>query len=1009
MRNNVFYGLLLVLSFSTLLAQQATHLVETLPDAATVDGELLEWANPVCGTILLSQEKGYEALENTRLFKPQVYRHMVEDLQQLAKRASQKDSLNTIRRFYVYNLENNSFDEVYAKLMAIGEKSQVWVDTTELYNEHVDQGVVDSIFNNLENITPAGSRDPSKGIVLLEEEYFGDPPNRDGDGKVDFLIVDIQDGWEPGNSYVAGFFFSWDQTSNNGSNQRDILYIDSYPGIFNGQDTNPKRPLSVLAHEFQHLIHYNYDPAEETFVNEGLSEVASVICGYPLRNPSRYFSNPDVPLFDWNNISGNVLADYARAALFTLYYTEQLGDSVLHTVVANTKQGREGLDAAFKTLNPGSSFERLLEYFTVANVLNAPDYDSRFGYRYPISGMPRFSYSHTDPNQNIANNSVYAYAVDYIGYAFGDSLTFSINNATLKLWLIATGPQDTLVTAANGRFTLPDFGSRYKSVVVAVVNTGSTRETYSYQSSGKQTAIYVEEKYDDGQPDPFSGNASFLGFGNNAIGFGWAVRFIPGIPDNQLVKAKILAGFAQEFGNSSTPADAPKDFEFHVWANRNGQPGEDIIEPFIVSTNRTSFDGATFLEVDLSNFAEYLSNVDTVYIGFIENDTVGTYVGMDNSTNINHTFAFFGPTANNPNTWVPMSNLSVGGTSLNGWNMMMRAVFAYSDPTIPRLVVGILQNPVLPQYIDVVVLSDQDLNTRNLEGTLTLGAQQKNLNFVSIGGSLKRFIDQNVVLEGSGTLTITVKGTTRYGITPGDTTRQYQVDLVAPRVDYALQLANGQARMNIPAGALSSATLFISAKGVLNVMDNTPLQALTVRYSDIYTLGPGGLSFQKPVTISLQMPENLPVNPSQVTIAVWKAGKWVALPTHFNETEGYFEAQSPVAGMFTLARQGDIPQLSDSPLGVPSEFALYQNYPNPFNPSTIIRFDLPYKTMVTLKVFDVLGRPIRTLIQKELSAGAYSVKWDGRNAQGDRVGTGIYFYHLQAGSFVKTMKMMLVK
>ncbi len=999
----------MVLGTGLLMAQQATHLVETLPGAANVDGELLEWANPVCGTIFLSEEKGHQALENTRLFKPQVYRHMLEDAQQLAKRTSQQDTLFTVRRFYVYNLENNSFDEIYAKLMAIGAKSQVWVDTMELYNEHVDQGVVDSIFNNLENITPAGSRDPSKGIVVLEEEYFGDPPNRDGDGKVDFLIVDIQDGWEPGNSYVAGFFFSWDQTSNNGSNQRDILYIDSYPGIFNGQDTNPKRPLSVLAHEFQHLIHYNYDPGEETFVNEGLSEMASVICGYPLRNPSRYFSNPDVPLFDWDNISGNVLADYERAALFTLYYTEQLGDSILRTVVSSTKRGQEGLDGAFKAIDPGSSFERMFEYFTVANVLNAVDYDSRFGYQYPVSGLPRFARSHTDPNQSIANNSVYQLAVDYIGYSFGDSLSFSINNANLKLWVIATGPSDTLVSAATGSFSLPEFGSKYNAAVVAVVNTSGSRQSYDYQSAGKQTAIYVEEKYDDGRPDAFSGNASFLGFGNNAEGFGWAVRFIPGIPNNQLVKAKILAGFAQEFGNSTTPASAPKDFEFHVWGNRNGQPGEDIIEPFIVSTNRTSFDGSTFLEIDLSDYAEYLTNVDTVFIGFIENDTVGTYVGMDNSTSTNHTFAFFGPTASNPNTWVPMSNLSVGGNPLNGWNMMMRVVFAYSDPAIPRLVVGILQNPILPKYIDVVVLSDRELNTKNLEGTLTLGSQKQSLNFVSIGGSLKHFIDQNVVLSGSGTLTINVKGTTQYGVTPGDTTRQYQVDAVAPRVDYTLQLADGEASMYIPANALTTMTYFISGKGNLNVLDDTPAQALSVRYGPIYTLGASGFAFQQAVTVRLQAPGDLAVNPAEVTMAVWKGDKWVALPTRYNAASKQFEALSPIAGMFTLARKGDLPLLTDSPLVIPTEFALYQNYPNPFNPSTLIRFDLPQKSTVKLQVYDILGRPVRTLVSGELEAGAHSVQWDGRNDRGERVGTGIYFYRLEAGTYVKTMKMMLVK
>ena len=1002
--------ILLLGIITTGMAQQSAYLVETLPGNAQLQQEETPEDFPVCGTIFLSDEKAREALENTRLYKPDVYRRMVADKQRFAKRGTVQDTLYTIRKFYVYNLENSTFDEVYAQLRAIGERSQVWVDTAELNNEHVDQTVVDSIFNNLEYRTPATSRDPNKGIVVLDEEYFGDPPNRDGDNKIDFLIVDIQDGWEPGNSYVAGFFLSWDQTSNNGSNQRDILYIDSYPGIYNGQDTNPKRPLSVLAHELQHLIHYNYDPAEETFVNEGLSEMASVICGYPLRNPSTYFSNPDVPLFDWDNISGNVIADYARAAIFTLYYSEQLGDEVLRAVVSNTQHGKNGLDAAFKSLQANRGFETIFQNFCVANVLNASDYDARFGYRYGVSGRPRFERTHTDPNQTVSNMSVHPISVDYVEYTFGDSLTFSVNNPNLNVWVIATGKSDTLVTAASGNsVTLNDFGSKYQSAVMAIVNLTGNRESYGYTSAGKQTAIYVEEKYDDGRPDAFSGSATFLGFGNDAEGYGWAVQFIPGISSNQLVKAKILAGFSQEFSNSTTPADAPKDFEFHVWKDAQGLPGEDLIEPFIFSTSRTSFDGSTFLEIDLSPYAEYLTNVDTVYIGFIENDTVGTYVGMDNSTSTNHTFAFFGPTASNPNRWAPMSNLSVGGNSLSGWNMMMRAVFAYSDPTIPELVVGILQNPILPQYLDVVLLSSHDLNVKNLKGSYTIGSQTKALNFVSIGGSLRQFIDQNVVLTESGTLTIQVEATTRYGIQPGDTTVSYNVDVVQPMVATEVVVGNGNARMAFPRNAVQERLWVISGQGLLNVLDTSPREALTNPVGEIYTIGPSGYRLQSPATVSIAAPSDLTLPPDQVTLAVWKSGKWLALPTTYSESHHQFVAQTPVTGLFTLTRKGDIPALDEPLLRIPETFALYQNFPNPFNPSTIIRYDVPRSSHVTIRVYDMLGHVVKTLVQGEVEAGAHSVEWDGRNQRGERVSSGIYFYRIEAGSFTKTMKMILAK
>ncbi|NOZ74530.1 MAG: T9SS type A sorting domain-containing protein [FCB group bacterium] len=97
------------------------------------------------------------------------------------------------------------------------------------------------------------------------------------------------------------------------------------------------------------------------------------------------------------------------------------------------------------------------------------------------------------------------------------------------------------------------------------------------------------------------------------------------------------------------------------------------------------------------------------------------------------------------------------------------------------------------------------------------------------------------------------------------------------------------------------------------------------------------------------------------------------------------------------------------PDGIPQEFALRQNYPNPFNPITTIQYQLPYSSEVTLKVFDILGRDVITLAQGKKSSGFHSVVWDGRNNKGVPVSTGLYFYKLKAGQFVKIRKMLLLK
>jgi len=90
--------------------------------------------------------------------------------------------------------------------------------------------------------------------------------------------------------------------------------------------------------------------------------------------------------------------------------------------------------------------------------------------------------------------------------------------------------------------------------------------------------------------------------------------------------------------------------------------------------------------------------------------------------------------------------------------------------------------------------------------------------------------------------------------------------------------------------------------------------------------------------------------------------------------------------------------------GAPKQFALEQNYPNPFNPTTTISYQLPVASQVSLKVYDVLGREVMTLVNGKQEAGVYNLSLNGAT-----LSSGIYFYRLQSGNFVQTKKMMLVK
>lgn len=95
-----------------------------------------------------------------------------------------------------------------------------------------------------------------------------------------------------------------------------------------------------------------------------------------------------------------------------------------------------------------------------------------------------------------------------------------------------------------------------------------------------------------------------------------------------------------------------------------------------------------------------------------------------------------------------------------------------------------------------------------------------------------------------------------------------------------------------------------------------------------------------------------------------------------------------------------LPPLNEIPLN----FRLEQNYPNPFNPSTNISFSLPSKSFVTLKIFDIIGKEVATVVKEELPAGNYTRQWNAKD-----LSSGIYFYRLQAGKYIETKKLVLLR
>ena len=126
-----------------------------------------------------------------------------------------------------------------------------------------------------------------------------------------------------------------------------------------------------------------------------------------------------------------------------------------------------------------------------------------------------------------------------------------------------------------------------------------------------------------------------------------------------------------------------------------------------------------------------------------------------------------------------------------------------------------------------------------------------------------------------------------------------------------------------------------------------------------------------------------------------------------NNTDNAWQTPSVWSHTYVGRYDGDILSTQDDI--VASSFELKRNYPNPFNPTTQIKFDLAEDGLVTIKIYDVMGRQLKTLVNSVKTAGYHSIQWDATNDLGEGVSAGMYIYMIQAGDFVSTKKMVLLK
>ena len=438
--------------------------------------------------------------------KVQQYVHLHPEVQapsQLAKRTAWNFNVGDTHSWWATDLVSNKEYPVPSTCRAVGDHAYYFVEDSLWQVGRVGQAAVDSIRAAFDLRTPA---DPQKGIYDTDVETFGDPPDVDSDPRIIILILDIKDGYTGGSgSYTAGYFYSINEYQDGSipghrSNYAEIYYVDAYPADLTSA-YGLENAASTTAHEFQHMIHWAHDKNETTFINESCSEVASLICGYPYVGQSLYTDAPDIALLSW---SGS-LADYSRAARWSLYLWNQFPNGYLKLLVANQGSGIVGIDNALALYVPTTArrFNDIFQDWLVANFLNDTTLDSRYGYTYSSTLTKAKGASYISPRVTSASNAISRLAADYISFTSGDSLTITFtSSSSLAVKAIEIGSAGTRVldVPLNAAMSEPGFGSLYSSVTFVVMNPSQSSDAgYGYEATGVGGGI-VELKWDETEP-----------------------------------------------------------------------------------------------------------------------------------------------------------------------------------------------------------------------------------------------------------------------------------------------------------------------------------------------------------------------------------------------------------------------------------------------------------------------------------------------------------------------------
>jgi len=425
-------------------------------------------------------------------------------------------------------------------LYQVGDQEVFWVSNPDRQENRQITATLryatPHVYMWVENGVEVSDRDIQRAADNFEEKiyptnraFFGSEWTPGVDGDPHLFLLHATDLGES----LAGYYSSADEFSrlvHPFSNEHEMFYLNIDPRLPNPLQIGSDFYNGVLAHEFQHMIHWYNDANEETWLNEGLSELASFLNGYDVGGFDIVFSrDPDTQLNTWPEGPGSATANYGAAYLFTSYFLDRFGRDATRALIADDENGLASVDNVLHQLGLSDpqtgrplTADDVFADWVIANFLDDSDIaDGRYGNS--LIDVPRFAVQTTHRRCPVAptQETVHQYATDYIAIRCQGDLTIHFQGAT-TVKLMDTDPHSGRYQWWSNRSDESDM-TLTREFDLSQVQTATLQFWTWYHLEENWDYAYVEASTDNGEtwdilraPDSTDANPN-----GNSYGWGW--------------------------------------------------------------------------------------------------------------------------------------------------------------------------------------------------------------------------------------------------------------------------------------------------------------------------------------------------------------------------------------------------------------------------------------------------------------------------------------------------------